>query len=250
MHPATAAAVDRSYARVFGVDEEDLWCDLTVRTHRRLGDYPGWYVAWRGEGVHVSSPVDAPAVDAGMLAGCEIPELQDVAFWRRFADERGLRLVGPATHTYLDADPLARGGRVGDGPADGDGAGDGDGDGVVALDAAQREQLRTTVPAADWEEAGWADRPALAWGLVVEGRVVAAANLRPVDGAPLDVGVLVAPAHRGRGLAERVGRHAASWAVRHHGHARWSSRDDNAASLATARRIGFETWCAQVAVRP
>ncbi|MBJ7529037.1 MAG: hypothetical protein JHD04_05880, partial [Nocardioides sp.] len=99
MHPATAAAVDRSYARVFGVDEEDLWCDLTVRTHRRLGDYPGWYVAWRGDGVHVSSPADAPAVDAGMLAGCEIPELQDVAFWRRFADERGLRLVGPATHT-------------------------------------------------------------------------------------------------------------------------------------------------------
>jgi hypothetical protein len=46
-----------------------------------------------------------------------------------------------------------------------------------------------------------------------------------------------------------VGRHAASFAVREHGFARWGARDSNVASRAASRRLGFERWCSQLAVR-
>ena len=46
-----------------------------------------------------------------------------------------------------------------------------------------------------------------------------------------------------------VARHAASYALTQHGLARWGGRDTDAASPATARRLGFEAFCSPLAVR-
>ncbi|MCW2764465.1 MAG: Acetyltransferase protein, partial [Nocardioides sp.] len=65
---------------------------------------------------------------------------------------------------------------------------------------------------------------------------MAAAILTDFAGSVRDVGVLVAPGARGRGLATRVGAQAASYAIANSGLARWRARVTNDASLAVATR--------------
>lgn len=91
--------------------------------------------------------------------------------------------------------------------------------------------------------------PRTSSGLYEDDLLVAAANLNPFHQQPRDIGVLVAPGMRGRGLSEKVAQHAASFAIRRHGFARWGARNSNAASIAASRRLGFAQWCAQLAVR-
>ncbi|MGH3331060.1 MAG: GNAT family N-acetyltransferase [Nocardioidaceae bacterium] len=79
---------------------------------------------------------------------------------------------------------------------------------------------------------------------------MAAANLTDFLGTAADVGVVVHPAHRGRGLGREVGRAATSYAVAHHGIARWRALVTNAPSREAAARLGFEPYCLQLAVRP
>ncbi len=231
MRAATVSVLDEYYADLLGTQPGRLWRELTVCTHRgRLTAYPGYYVVWRGAGVHVSAPEEADPSTVRWLRDQAAGQLQDPAWWRDFAARLGLELIGPSTHAYLDEDP----GRA---------------DGVEAVDETDLQVLRGLVDEADWGESGWNDRPARAFGLRVDGVLVAASNLNLLHHEPRDIGVVVAEEWRGRGLSVPVGRHAASWAVREHGFAKWSARDRNVASLATARRLGFRPWCAQLAVR-
>jgi GNAT superfamily N-acetyltransferase len=216
---------------LLGVGDE-LWSEVTVlHPHGRLGSFDGWYVAWRESGVHISAPSCAAAADIASLTEQPGPELQQPAFWHAFARQRGLRLRGPALHSYLDVDP---------GPSDR----------VSTASAADLSELEAEVDPADWEESGFADSPPLVFTLTEDGRPVAAANLNVLDKVPRDIGVLVAPRARGRGLAAEVGRHAASYAIRDSGLARWSARIGNAPSTRTAARLGFEPYVTQLAVRP
>jgi RimJ/RimL family protein N-acetyltransferase len=90
---------------------------------------------------------------------------------------------------------------------------------------------------------------ALAFGAYDDGALVAAATLADFAGAPRHVGVLVAPAARGRRLVDDLGACAASYAIRHHGLARWRARPDNRGSSGAAQRLGFQPWCVQLAIR-
>lgn len=228
MRADSIAAVDRWWAGVLGVATP--WQGTTVLPHTGLGDYPGWYVAWRGDGVHVSAPPSASAAD---LAALQDEPLTSAASWAAFGAQRGLELRGPATHAYLDEEP-PRSTAAGE---------------VEELDVRDLDALREELTPSDWE--AWVpDEPALVLGLRRAGRVVAAATLADWDGTPRDVAVVVHPEHRGRGLAEVVGGRAASCAVREHGLARWRAVLTNAASLRTAERLGFEPWCTQLALRP
>jgi GNAT superfamily N-acetyltransferase len=215
---------------LLGVGDE-LWSQVTVlHPHGRLGSYEGWYVAWRQDGVHVSAPSSATAVEVASLVEQPGPDLQEPAFWRAFAQQRGLQLRGPSLHSYLDVDP---------GPSDR----------VTATSVGDLTELEAVVDEADWEESGFADNPPLAFVLSEHGRQVAAANLNVLDGIPRDIGVLVAPHARGLGLAAEVGRHAASYAVRDSGLARWAARIGNEPSARAAARLGFEPYVTQLAVR-
>jgi len=215
---------------VFDFEKPVLWRGVSVRAHTVLADYPGLYVAWREQGLHVSAPApDVPELQ-DRLAGAGLERLRDEAFWQGLAEERGVALVGPSTHHYLDVDP----GPVAE---------------VVVPTAGDLAGLRERAGEADWRESGCADT-AMPFCLRRDGVLLAASNLNLWDGTPRDIGVLVAPEARGRGLAPVVGRHAASHAVREHGLARWGARNTNVASLATARRLGFGSWCTQLALRP
>jgi RimJ/RimL family protein N-acetyltransferase len=215
---------------LLGVGDE-LWSTVTVlHPHGRLGSYEGWYVAWRGAGVHVSAPSTADAAEVAWLTEQPRSELQQPDFWQAFARERGLQLRGPSVHSYLDVDP---------GPSAR----------VVSSTVAELSELEAAAGEADWEESGFADHPPLVFVLSEDGQQVAAANLNVLDGIPRDIGVLVAPHARGRGLAAEVGRHAASYAIRDNGLARWAARIGNEPSTRTASRLGFEPYVTQLAVR-
>jgi RimJ/RimL family protein N-acetyltransferase len=219
------------WADLFGIDPAAVWASVSARPHGRLGDYPGFFVAWRDTGLHVSLPAGVePGVERG-LAGHAVEDLQQREFWHDFAAGRDLEVIGPSTHLYLDADP-------------------GGSPGVTAPTEDELASLRARAGDDDWRESGFADAAAgRAFGLRRDGVLVAASNLNLFDGLPRDIGVLVAPEARGRGLAPVVARHAASYAVREHGLARWGARDTNLASLAVARRLGFEPFCTQLAMR-
>jgi hypothetical protein len=231
MQAATLSALDDYYAHLFGIDHAALWRGVTVRVHtQRLKGYEGYYVAWRDDGVHVSIPPTGGRRVTRTLSTATVESLENPDFWREFAADRGLQVIGPSTHAYLDQDP---------GPVDG----------VTGLHEDDLPSLRRAVDEADWGESGWNDRPLHIFGLHENDSLVAAANLNGFHQQPRDIGVIVAQGSRGRGLSEVVGQHAASFAIRTHGFARWGARDTNAASLAASRRLGFEPWCAQLAVR-
>lgn len=232
MTPEAQRRIDQWWCTVMGANPSQLWASVTISTHAAsspLADYPGLYVAWRGSGVHVSAPASAlPALES--LAGMGIDDLQHLKTWTRIARTLEWRVVGPATHTYCDVDP-------------------GVPDDVEVAARLDLDALRSLVPRADWEESGFADDPPLAWTIRDGDDVLAAANLNPWGHKLGDTGVLVAPAHRGRGLAARVGAAAASHAVSTSGMVRWCAQTSNVASLAAARRVGFEPWLTQLAVR-
>jgi GNAT superfamily N-acetyltransferase len=230
MNESTRADVERWWRELFDVDGE-LWSRVTVvHPHPQLGDYAGWFVAWRDSGVHVSAPSSADAHEVASLARESAIALQDVTFWQAFAHQRGLEVIGPGVHRYLDEDP---------GPAAG----------VREVDPSELRALGERVELEDWWECGFdesLDEP----GVVAFAADGGGAVLRELDGAPRNVTLLVVPEARGRGVGTELGRAAASYAVRHHGYARWRSRDSNVPSTRAARRLGFEPYATQLAVRP
>jgi hypothetical protein len=226
------AQVEQWWQGVFDVDDE-LWSSVTVlHPHGELGDYEGWYVAWRDAGVHVSAPSSAHADDVASLSDEGVAALQDTSFWTTFAKQRELDVIGPSTHFYLDDDP---------GPADD----------VLELTIDQLAQLRASVRPEEWAEGGMADEPPppVRFGVLDGGAPIAAAVLNDWRERPSDIGVVVAGPRRGEGLSAVVGRHAASYAVSRHGIARWRAATTNVASSRTARRLGFEPYATQLAIR-
>jgi len=229
VHNSTTASIERWWRELFDIDEA-LWSSVTVvHPHGQLGQYAGWFVAWRDAGVHVSAPSDADADDVASLRNASLHELQQPAFWHAFARQRGLEVIGPGVHRYLDEDPGT--------PA-----------GVREADVSELRALEDQVEVEDWWECGFdesLDEP----GVVAFAADGGGAVLTELDGAPRNVTLLVAPHARGRGLGIELGRAAASYAVRHHGYARWRSRDTNVPSTRVAQRLGFEAYATQLAVR-
>jgi RimJ/RimL family protein N-acetyltransferase len=243
MRDDTRREVEAFWCDLFGIDPDRLWRAVTIaHPHGRLGDYEGWYVAWREHGVHVSAPSTADADDVASLRSASPVELQEAEFWHAFARQRSLRVIGPATHHYLDEDP-------------------GVPDDVEQVDPVRLTLLRGAVSAEDWEESGIPEAldeggEALAvWGSTGETArpwvpaLLGGAVLTETAGARRDIGLLVADDARMRGVGLRLGQAAASYAVSWHGWARWTCRVANEPSLRTAARLGFEPYATQLAIR-
>lgn len=61
MRRATSTSLSAWYSEVFDIGLDDLRRSVTAHHHTKLGDSPGYYVVWRGAGVHVSLPDAAEA---------------------------------------------------------------------------------------------------------------------------------------------------------------------------------------------
>lgn len=80
------------------------------------------------------------------------------------------------------------------------------------------------------------------WILREDDRVVAAGNMTDWRGRPADVGVLTEPSQRGRGLACRLVGAMVADALPAVGLVRYRALASNVASLAVAKRLGFERY--------
>ncbi len=219
------------WADLFGCEKALLWQGVSVSPHARLGDYEGIFVAHRDAGCHISLPTWSDDNLRESLSQQGIPQFGDPWFWHALPATSGLSVLGPSVHSYTDHDP----GTVA---------------GVELADAEELVSFRSAIDDAEWHEGGFAD--ALLRVFVLRessGEIVAAANLTEFLGPPADLGVVVHPAHRGRGLGSRVGRAGTSYAVQHCGIARWRALTTNVASRSTAAALGFEDYCHQLAIR-
>lgn len=230
MDQASWARVDSWWAELFGCAKPHLWQGLSVEPHAGLGDYEGIFVAAMSTGCHVSLPAWAGDDLRDSLSRQGIPRLCEADFWRRHPVAARLSVLGPSIHGYTDEDP--------GGPLDNVGA------------LADLTSFRIAVGEADWNEGGFADDLLKVFVIRdIFGEIVAAANLTEFLGHPADVGVVVHPDHRGRGLGLRIGRSAASYVVRECGIARWRALTSNSASRSVAAGLGFEPYCQQLAIR-
>lgn len=118
-------------------------------------------------------------------------------------------------------------------------------------------ELRTSATVDEWQEAGL-DEMHMAWAADArahgegsgcgDSAVLAAAGYQDW-GALAQLGVLAAPAGRGRGFADLVAGRAAREAIDTGRIAQWRCRAGNAGSARLARRLGFTRLGVQTAVR-
>lgn len=110
------------------------------------------------------------------------------------------------------------------------------------------QRLARTMRKSEWHEAGF-DNPGLVFTLMERRAILAAAHLSPWDGHLAELGFVTRPNVRGRGYGTIVVAAAARDAIERNGIARWRTRATNVASMAVARRLGFEVYGEQFAFK-
>ncbi|MDO9377446.1 MAG: GNAT family N-acetyltransferase [Nocardioidaceae bacterium] len=174
----------------------------------------------------------------------------DPAWWTEVLGRAPARVVGPTVHAYTAAlpDVLLR-------------------HEVEQVALWRLTRLHEAVTARERAAGGFASDVEVAFGRFSEPvdppawmaratpaarrtEVSAAASLRAWDGAPVDVGVLVHPDHRGRGHAVEVAAAAVDLAVRTAGLARWCADETDAAARAVATHLGFTPWARELRLLP
>ncbi|MDG6106934.1 GNAT family N-acetyltransferase [Dactylosporangium aurantiacum] len=141
--------------------------------------------------------------------------------------------LGPATLAYCEAAGFRPAGATAVEP--------------VPADHADLAALLARVPAGDAGESGLAEITSPAFVLRGAAGVVAAAGYGVWPGGTAHIGVLTAPAARGRGLARAVATAAVTDALRRGLLPQWRARPE--ASRRVARALGFRELGAQLSVR-
>jgi RimJ/RimL family protein N-acetyltransferase len=265
LRPEIFAVINAYWSEVFGCAPHELWRGgTTLGTHHGpLTGYPGVYVLSARGTTRVSAPdhlVDALGARLASAGGTLREALLQADSWREWFGRAVTRVHGPSVHLYLD-DP----GALDDAP--GVAAPDVAASDVAAPDvrrlteddgdAEQLDKLRAACAADEWNEGGFAE-PAGAdrgepgpvlFGAFRDGVLVAAANLTAWRDHPSDVGLLTHPEHRGTGLATRLAVTASRHALDTGGLVRYRALVTNRPSLAIARRLGYQEFGRNLAVR-
>lgn len=230
------ARVQGWWADLFGCGKAQLWQGLSVTKHAGLTGYEGIFVAHRSTGCHVSLPSWVDARTRESLSQQGMSRITDPDFWMQLPETAALSVIGPSVHSYTDGASWIAPTKSAT-------------DAVIEAPRDQLEGLRFAMDPADWGEGGFADGASRFFALRVAGEVVAAANLTEFLDGPADIGVVVHPEFRGRGLGLAVAAAATSYALEEVGVARWRARVTNAPSRAMAAALGFEDYCHQMAIR-
>jgi hypothetical protein len=216
--------VDRFWADAFGI-EHVHGESVRVVTHAPMfAGYVGIYVLRLGPTVLISAPPSHEA-HANEIAGGR--DVHDVA------SSLGWGVLGPSQHAYLHrgdhaapAVPTTR-----------------------PVSVEDLEPLRAVVPPEEWSEGGFGHDVDVVWGSFDGDDIVAAGNLTDFAGVPADIGLVTHPDHRCRGHGLRLTQDMCTEAFAQTDVVRYRALTTNNASLAVARRAGFEAYGENVALR-
>lgn len=231
MRPETQDRVDAFWSRYFALDRERLHEPGVTVTPSDDG-WPGIVVAGDSRAAHVRCPDELERL---LLASLDDngPSVWRPETWQALLGVRIAAVLGPSVHAYADeTEPLP--------PPDSR---------VREVSSTALKGLAALVPRDEWAESGFAGQVVRVFALVEDERVLAAANLTDFDGMPADVGVVTAPAERGRRLGVAVATAATRCAIQENGIARWRALETNRASRAIAQRLGFADYGSNLAVR-
>jgi GNAT superfamily N-acetyltransferase len=219
----TRDRIDGHWSRRFGVPVPGL-APVMVAATGRYDDAA--LVVLLGDHAYVDAPIERAQDVAALVLPQSPAAVLDPYTWTPLASAPAL---GPADHFWAD--------HATDLPA-----------GADPLDPEQCDELRAVVPEAEWREAGFDRTPHACFGIVEDHRLIAASVLTTLWGWPVDVGVLVAPDARGRGLGSRVASAALAAGVGLSGFAAFRVARTNAASRGIAGRLGLTAYGANLAV--
>lgn len=216
---------DEYWATVFGVEPDEL---RRPGLHTTYIDDPraGIYVLSLGETVRVR----APETRRTQVADVSFRHALDAAAWRVALRGSDAVVLGPAAH-YL------AGGSI-DGPAE-----------ELHPDLAEVQRMVEGIGREEVEESGVLEPDVERFGFWIDGSLAAVSSLSSWVGGRTDVGLLVAPGLRGRGLGRKVAATALNAATRDAGIARWRCREDNAASVSLAVSLGLEPYGRNLGIR-
>jgi GNAT superfamily N-acetyltransferase len=235
VRPATRRRVDEGWAHTFGLPADALAGGGVHVVTAPVGA-SDTVVVRLPHGTVVSTPFAAEALitDAlGRMAG-NLTQLTNPQAWRAVLGDEAA-VLGPSQHAYNDEIRSlgAVDARVIAAPP-----------GIRAALA----RLARTMPAEEWQEAGF-DDPGLVFTFMERRSILAAAHLSPWGGHLVDLGFVTRPNARGRGYGTIVAAAAARDAIERHGLARWRARLANEPSLAVARRLGFTPYGEELMIR-
>ncbi|MEY9953359.1 GNAT family N-acetyltransferase [Leifsonia sp. EB34] len=214
---------------MFRVDQEAL---RAPGVHATFVDDPsaGIYVLRIGDTVRVRARVTLRARVDSLLRDLRVDDALDPAPWGSALQDLDPVILGPAAHFVSGSVPVASVEEA-------------------RPTLADVRRMAERIPAAEVEESGVLEEDVERFGSWSDGTLVAVSALSPWVGGHTDVGLLVAPAFRGRGLGAQVAAVAVGVATRRAGIVRWRCREDNAASLRLASRFGLTPYGRNLGVR-
>lgn len=230
VEPTFRERVDAFWSGTLGIGAAELH---TPGTH--VYPHPPQRELWRGiyvldldGAVTVFAPADYLDKVTTGTAGLDAEQMLTPATWYALLGDAVRAAYGPIEHNYLtDRTGLAdiAGGRR-----------------INPRDAEALGALRGAVSAAEWAETGFTGQPAMLFGIFDGDRMVAAANLTAGPEAATDIGIVVHPEARGRGLALQIVATAAKQAIAMHGIARFRALAYSKGTRAVANRLGFQPY--------
>jgi GNAT superfamily N-acetyltransferase len=226
----TRNRVDAFWSSTLGVEATELHVPGT-RVCPHVGEREQWrgiYVLAFDDAVSVFAPAEEVEQVRAKVGGRDAKALLEPETWRELLGSTLRGAFGPVAHFYLDdragLEELAEGRRI------------------TPDDAAALADLRRAVRTEEWGAAGFTAQPSALLGLFAEDRLIAAANLTSGPEASSDIGIVIHPDARGKGMAVRIAAAAAKQAIALHGLARFRVLTSSAPTLAIAHRLGFTEY--------
>lgn len=220
---------DDYWAAVFRIDPPEL---RAAGLHTTFVDDPsaGIYVLRLDETVRIRAPRLRREDVTEVCRDLALDDALDPSVWSAGLRTAAPVVLGPASH-YLAATAV------------------GASDPEDHPDPDDVRRMASRILPEEVEESGVLDPGSELFGIRSDGVLAAVSALSDWVGGRTDVGLLVAPAFRGRGLGRRVAAVALDAAIGSAGIARWRCREDNTASVRIATALGLQPYARNLGIR-
>lgn len=228
--PETLKKIDAFWAAYFGITPEDLNGGRTLAvSHAALQQYDGALAFKHRRSLIVSVPETTPEIEREKLRKATPGEGFDRAFLSRTFVVGSDKVTGPAWVGIADKQDFT--------PADTQGARL-----LEQGDDALIRGLAEGCGEATWKQSKLALDRKPNFGLVVDGKLVAASGYIVMGDLLAYIGVVTHPQRRGKGYAKAVVSASMAYAFENGLTAMWRTLSENTAAVTLAQSVGFRPY--------